>query len=127
MNDQTQVVKQQEVQDKSKDSLRPAMDVFEDATGITVQADLPGVAKDTLHIHIDQDSLSIEGEIALKQPPAMEALHTEVRLPRYYRAFTLSRELDTSKVEANFKNGVLTLRIPKHEAQKTRKIEVRSA
>lgn len=125
MNDQTQ--KQQELQDKGKDSLRPAVDVFEDATGITVQADLPGVAKDRLEIHVDQDSLSIEGEISLLRPDGMEALHAEVRLPRYYRAFTLSRELDTSKVEANFKDGVLTLRIPKHEAQKTRKIEVRAA
>lgn len=126
MNDQTQVQKQQEIQDKSQGSLRPAMDVFEDATGITVQADLPGVPKERLHIHVDQDSLSIEGEISLKRPENLEALHAEVRLPRYYRAFTLSRELDTSKVEANFKNGVLTLRIPKQEAQKTRKIEVRT-
>jgi HSP20 family molecular chaperone IbpA len=124
MSNQTE--NQQGLKDKSIDSLRPAMDVFEDATGITVQADLPGVTKEKLEIHIDQDSLSIEGEINLRRPDGMEALHAEVRLPRYYRAFTLSRELDTSKVEASFKQGVLTLRIPKHEAQKTRKIEVQA-
>lgn len=108
-------------------ALRPTMDIFEDATGITVLADMPGVPKENLDIHIDKDSLSISGDILLDMPADMEPVHADVRLTRYQRSFTLSRELDTEKVEASFKDGVLILRIPKREAHQTRKIEVRAS
>ncbi|MEO5341755.1 MAG: Hsp20/alpha crystallin family protein [Gammaproteobacteria bacterium SHHR-1] len=108
-------------------TLRPAVDIFEDATGITVMADMPGVPKEKLDIQVDKDSLSIGGEILLEMPAEMEPVHADVRLTRYQRSFTLSRELDTDQVEANFKDGVLILRIPKAEAHQTRKIQVRAA
>jgi HSP20 family protein len=111
---------------KSVQMLRPAMDIFEDDTGITVQADMPGVPSDKLDIQVDKDSLSISGEMQLDLPEKMEAVHADVRLTGYQRSFSLSRELDTEKVEANFKDGVLTLRIPKREAHKTRRIEVKT-
>ena len=57
----------------------------------------------------------------------MEATHTEVKLPRYRRAFTLGAELNSEKVGAEFKQGVLKLRIPKAEHAKPRKIEVQVA
>ncbi len=108
-------------------ALRPAMDIFEDATGITVLADMPGVPKEKLDIQVDKGNLSIGGEILLDMPAEMEPAHADVRLTRYQRSFTLSRELDTEQVEASFKDGVLILRIPKREAHQTRKIEVRAA
>jgi HSP20 family molecular chaperone IbpA len=55
----------------------------------------------------------------------MEATHAEVSLPRYRRVFTLSKELDTEKVGAEFTNGVLKLRIPKAQHAQPRKIEVK--
>ena len=107
-------------------ALRPAVDIFEDKTGITVKADMPGVSKDRLEVHIDSDTLYIEGEAAISMPEQMQALYADVRSTRYERSFSLSRELDGERVDANLKDGVLTLRIPKREEHKPRKIEVRT-
>lgn len=108
-------------------ALLPPVDVVEDATGITLYADMPGVAKDRLSLQVEGDTLSIEGELALSVPEGMEASHAEVNLPRYRRVFTLSRELDASKVNAKFEHGVLTLRIPKAEHAQPKRIEVQIA
>jgi HSP20 family protein len=105
--------------------LMPAVDVFEDAGGITLYADLPGVPRDKLNLQVEAGNLTIEGEIALVVPEGMEATHAEVDLPRYRRAFSLSKELDTEKVKAEFANGVLKLRIPKAEHAQPKKIEIR--
>ena len=106
-------------------AMRPAVDIFEDETGITVQADMPGVAKDGLEIHIDSDSLSISGKADIPMADGMEALHAEVSSARFERSFALSSELDGDKADASLKDGVLTLRIPKREQYKPRKVEVR--
>jgi HSP20 family protein len=105
----------------------PAVDVFEDASGITLLADMPGVPKERLDVKVEADTLSIEGQVDAQTPEGLEAVYAEVRVPRYRRTFTLSRELDTSKVEANLKDGVLTLRIPKQAHAQPRRIEVRAA
>jgi HSP20 family molecular chaperone IbpA len=126
MNDKTRN-RNPEAAGTSEATLLPAVDVFEDATGITLLADLPGVAREQLHLHLEADSLSIEGEVALEMPEGMEATHAEVSLPRFRRVFTLSKELDGHKVTAEFRNGVLKLRIPKLEHAQPRRIEVQVA
>lgn len=108
-------------------AMLPAVDVIEDTGGITLYADLPGVPKDKLHLEIEADNLTIEGEVVLTMPQGMEASHAEVDLPRYRRVFSLSKELDSEKVTAEFQQGVLVLRIPKVEQAKPRKIEVKVA
>lgn len=105
----------------------PPVDVIEDATCITLLADLPGVPKEKLSIQLEPDSLTIEGDVALTMPDGMESSHADVRLPRYRRVFSLSRELDNEKTSAELKNGVLTLRIPKAAHVQPRRIEVRAA
>lgn len=100
------------------------VDVFEDAHGITLVADMPGVPKDRLNLHIEADNLTIEGEMSLEVPEGMAATHAEVDVPRYRRVFTLSKELDTEKVSAEMSHGVLRLRIPKAEHARPRRIEV---
>jgi len=105
-------------------ALLPPVDVFEDANGITVYADLPGVAKEGLNLQIDAESLSIDAEIALALPGGMEASHAEIKLPRYRRVFTLSKELDSEGISAELRNGVLSLRIPKAAHAQPRRIEV---
>ena len=108
-------------------ALLPPVDVIEDSTGISLYADMPGVAKDKLHLQVDGDTLAIEGELNLALPEGMEASHAEVGLSRYRRTFTLSKELDTGKVSAELANGVLKLRIPKAEHAQPRRIEVKVA
>jgi len=107
-------------------TLRPAVNVFEDDDGITLEADMPGVSKDRLELQVDRDSLLIEGDIHLDMPDGMEALHADVRATRYSRGFALSRELDTEGIDASLKDGVLKLRIPKRAEVRPRKIEVRA-
>jgi len=104
--------------------LRPPVDIFENADGITVQAEMPGVSKDRLSVQADRNNLLIEGEMAIDMPAGMEPLYADVHATRYARSFALSTELDTDKIEANLKDGVLTVRIPKRTEHRPRRIEV---
>ncbi len=106
--------------------ISPAVDIFENEVGITVLADMPGVSKDRLNVSVDNGALSIEGSAVIAMPDGMEALHADVRSTRYERGFSLSSELDVDKVDANLKDGVLTLRIPKRAEHTPRKIEIRA-
>jgi HSP20 family molecular chaperone IbpA len=123
MSESTAVSKQVDTS-RSEAALMPPVDVIEDAAGISLYADLPGVPKEKLALQVEADTLTIEGEIGLSVPEGMEATHAEVSLPRYRRVFTLSKELDAAKVSAEFKNGVLKLRIPKAEYAQPRRIDV---
>jgi HSP20 family molecular chaperone IbpA len=105
-------------------ALSPPVDVVEDATGITLYADLPGVPKDRLNVHVEGETLFIDADIVLALPQGMQASHAEVQRTHYRRAFTLSRELDPDKVAAELSQGVLRLRIPKASHAQPRRIEV---
>jgi HSP20 family protein len=107
--------------------LRPPVDIFEDAEGITLQLDMPGVSKDRLNIQADRNALTVEGEARLDMPQSMEALYADVRATRYRRSFTLSGELEATNTDASLKDGVLTVRIPKRAEVRPRKIEVRAS
>lgn len=116
-------------QTKARDeelALIPAVDIFEDAHGITVQAEMPGVSKDRLNVQADRNSLLIEGDALIDMPQGMEALYADVQATKYRRSFVLSGELATDQIEANLKDGVLTVRIPKRAEVRPRKIEVRT-
>ncbi len=103
----------------------PPVDVFENESGITLLADLPGVSRDHLGVRVDGDSLFIEATATAFGPENMELIWGEAQIPSYRRQFTLSRELDSSRIEATLKDGVLRLAIPKLEEAKPRRIEVR--
>jgi HSP20 family protein len=105
--------------------LRPPVDIYEDADGITLTADMPGVSRDRLNIEVDKDMLLIEGVARIDMPEGMEALYADVRSTRYRRSFTLSGELETGHIDASLKDGVLSVRIPKRAEVRPRKIEVR--
>jgi len=121
----TDAAKRNESAPRRDPALIPPVDVIEDSAGITLRADLPGVPKDKLNLHVEADSLTIEGEVSLAMPEGMEASYAEVSVPRFRRVFSLSKELDTGKVSAEFKHGVLSLRIPKAEHAQPRKIDIK--
>ncbi len=110
-----------------RESVLPPVDVIEDATGITLYADLPGVSKEALNLRVESDTLTIEGEVSLSTPEGLQASHAEVSVPRYRRVFTLSKELDPDKIVAEMTHGVLKLRIPKAEHAQPRKVQIRVA
>jgi HSP20 family protein len=106
-------------------ALFPPVDIVENENGILLVADLPGVSKDRLDVRVDGESLVIEGTASVPVTDGFELTHQEVRHPAYRRSFTLSRELDASKIEAGLKDGVLTLHIPKAEEARPRRIDVK--
>ena len=124
MSETTAVTKQADT-GSTEAALMPPVNVYEDAAGITLYADLPGVPKDKLVVQVQGDILTIKGEVALDLPEGMEASYAEVSLPLYRRVFTLSKELDAEKVVAEFNHGVLKLRIPKAEQTQPSRIEVK--
>ena len=133
MSDNTSVTKSgqrsTDVQSTSapQQALTPAVDIFESDMGITLLADMPGVSKERLTVRVEGDNLTIEGRALIDVPENIELLHSEVRSPYFRRSFTLSRELDPAKIEATLRNGVLQMHIPKSEAARPRRIEVKVA
>lgn len=107
-------------------TLRPPVDIFEDAEGVTLLADLPGVSKERLNVRVERDALVIEGDVQIELPEDMDALYADVRATHYQRRFALSDELDAEKIAANLKDGVLTVHLPKRAEMKPRRIEVRT-
>ena len=105
-------------------ALLPPVDVIEDASGITLYADLPGVSREQLTLRVEGDQLSLEAALVLPVPKEMQASYAEVNLSQYRRAFTLSKELDADQVSAEMSQGVLRVRIPKAAHAQPRKIAV---
>jgi HSP20 family molecular chaperone IbpA len=112
---------------RDQPALLPPVDVVEDASGITLYADLPGVPRDRLHLHVEGELLAVEAEMALPLPADMTPSHAEVDLARYRRRFTLSKELDPARIVADLNQGVLRVRIPKAEHAQPRRIDVQVA
>jgi HSP20 family protein len=134
MNDKTQVTERDQNaiarragdQPTRRMTLTPAVDVFEDSQGITLWADLPGVTKDKLDVKVHDGNLYIEAEAVVPTPAGLRLQHAEIREPRFARAFSLSPDFDTSKIDANLQNGVLKLTIPRRDEARPRQIEVQT-
>jgi len=133
-DDAASVVKQQAqaqatrgAQQQQATAITPPVDVFEDENGITVMADLPGVPRENLAVHVEGDQLTIEGHVTLGESTKLDPVYAEIRVAHYRRTFALSRDLDTAKIDAKMKNGVLTLYVPKAEQARPRRIPVNVA
>jgi HSP20 family protein len=104
----------------------PAVDVIEEDNKYILKMDLPGLSKDDVKISVDNDTLKISGEKKYENEEKKKNYH---RCERYYgkfeRSFNLGKEIDTEKIEANFKNGVLNLELTKAESAKPKAIEVK--
>lgn len=104
--------------------LRPTVDIFEDGHEIRLLANLPGVAENAVDLEVNDNTLTIEGEISVDTPAEMSSLHAEIRSTHYRRAFTLSKELDSANISASMRDGLLAVTIPKREEVRPRKIEI---
>ena len=105
-------------------TLIPPVDIWEDKEGVTLFADLAGVGKDGLDVHIDKDTLMIAGKRTVKEETQAESNYTEMPVHDYYRAFTIGEEIDREKISAQLTNGVLKVVLPKAERVKPRKINI---
>lgn len=104
-------------------TITPPVDIYETEEGLVVLADLPGVDKDGLDVRVENDILTIRGTSRNGLPG--EPIYREFELANYFRQFELSDKVDQSKITAELKHGVLTLRLPKAEEAKPKKIEVK--
>jgi HSP20 family molecular chaperone IbpA len=104
--------------------ITPPVDIYETAEGLVVTADLPGVAKEALDVRVENHLLTIRGKTA--HIASGEPVYREYGLVNFFRQFELNERVDTSKISADLKHGVLTLTLPKAEEAKPRKIEVRT-
>lgn len=103
----------------------PAVDIYETDDGLTVVADVPGVGKEGLDINVDDRILTIRGTVS--RPRQEGIIADEFGMMSYFRQFRLSDEVDQSKIKASLEQGVLTLKLPKAERAKPRRIQVKSS
>jgi HSP20 family molecular chaperone IbpA len=111
---------------QDKPVLTPSIDIFENEGGLTLYADMPGVDEKNIDITLEEDVLTIIGEQSEEKLEGYKLLYNGYRPGIYRRAFTLGIPVDRSKIKAVITNGVLTLQLPKAEAAKPRKIEVKA-
>ena len=104
----------------------PAVDTFEQGDELVMVFDVPGAKADEIDVRYDDGELRIEAPIAPRNT-GRNFLLQGYEVGHYARAFRLADMFDPSRIEANFTAGVLTLRLPKHEATKPRKIAVKAS
>lgn len=103
----------------------PPVDIFEDEDSLVVLADLPGIAPEGLDVRVEQRVLTITAHA--EPAPSGTALHREYELTNFFRQFQLPEEIDTARIQAELKQGVLTLRLPRAPKEQPRRIEVRAS
>jgi len=104
----------------------PAVDIFETEKEITLLADMPGVKGGDLNIDLHENVLTLDGDVKSPEGAGEVDVIREYRTGKYYRQFTLSQGIDQSKINAELKDGVLRLRLPKVEEATPRKIAVKA-
>ncbi len=105
--------------------ISPVVDIFENDDEILLHADMPGVAKEDVSVNVDNGKLSISGVRSLQVSGA--ANWEEFADVEYRRTFSVPQSIDVAKVNAELKDGVLRLHLPKSEAAKPRQIKIKAA
>ncbi|MFP3998952.1 MAG: Hsp20/alpha crystallin family protein [Desulfosalsimonas sp.] len=104
----------------------PPVDICEDENAIKLMADMPGVNPNDVNIDVRENTLTLTGEIKPFEAAEETDLLIEYDIGQYYRQFALPELIDQQKIDAELKDGVLTLVLPKAEAAKPKKIEIKS-
>jgi len=105
---------------------RPNVDIIESKDELTVLADLPGVRPQDLDINFERGTLTLHGRVRPRQDEDTQFLLLEYGVGDFYRTFEVSECIDAGRIHAELADGVLKLHLPKVEAAKPRKIEVRT-
>lgn len=102
------------------------MDVKEDDKAYTVHAEMPGVKKDDIHVHVEGNTVSISAEVRkeTEQKEGEKVIHSERYYGKVYRSFTLGHDIDEAAAKAKFENGVLDLTLPKKMASATKRLTI---
>lgn len=111
--------------DTSYDRCRiPAADVYETSDAFVLMLDLPGVEKESISLVHEKGELKVRAVAAAGQPSDMKVLVREVRPATYSRTFTLGDGIDTESIDARYESGVLTVKLLKSAASRSREITI---
>jgi HSP20 family protein len=103
----------------------PAVDIFETEDDLVLKADVPEVELKDIDVHVENQTLTLSGERKFDKQDASKGYH---RIERGYgqftRSFTVPVTVDTEKVQAEYHNGVLTVKLPKKAAAKPRQVKI---
>jgi HSP20 family protein len=105
---------------------RPNVDIYELADELVVQADVPGAKSDDIDIQFEDGSLTIHARVPQRRSDEAGYLRQEYGMGDFYRTFRVSEHIDATRISAEYKDGVLTLHLPKVEAVKPRKIKIKA-
>ena len=128
-NQEVQVQQKREVE-KERESTIPARrylpvtDIFETDQALTVTLEMPGVDKNSVDVRVENDVLSIQGQVDLSKYQGLAPLYIEYNVGHYARSFQLSSKIEQDGITAEFKDGVMTVMLPKAEKAKPRRIAV---
>ena len=104
------------------------LDVVQNNDELVVTASVPGTTRDQIDVSVDDNVLTIRAEAKSSSLEESDGyLIRERRTGNYYRALRLPETVDYDKAESTFKDGVLTIKLPKFEANKARKLEISAA
>lgn len=106
-------------------NLRPVIDIYDNDRKIVIEAELPGMDKKDIHVDVKDGVLTLRGERSYEDEVKEEKYHRKERaFGKFHRSFTLPEGLDHDKIEADYKDGVLKIEIPKPEEKKPKKITI---
>jgi HSP20 family molecular chaperone IbpA len=123
-------VQQKREAEKERESTTPARrylpvtDIFETEQALTVVLEMPGVTKESVDVRVENNVLSIEGQVDLSKYQGLAPLYIEYNVGHYARSFQLSSKIEQDRITAELKDGVMTLVLPKAEKAKPRRISV---
>ena len=103
----------------------PSTDIFENDDALTVVLEMPGVDREHINVSIENGVLTVEGRINFDSYKGMQPLYSEYNVGPFRRSFQISSRVDQARINAEMRDGVITLVLPKAEETKPRRIEVR--
>lgn len=106
---------------------RPNVDILETAEELRLYVDVPGTRPDAIDVRFENGTLEVRAKAAPRQPEDTRYLRREYGVGDFYRAFEISERIDAARIEAEYRDGVLTLHLPKVEAARPRKISVKAS
>jgi HSP20 family protein len=103
----------------------PTADIYETEDALSVILEMPGVEKNNVDVRVEGGVLKVEGRLDFSKYQGLQPLYTEYNVGHYFRSFQLSSKIDHSRIEAELKDGVLALTLPKVEEAKPRTIQIK--
>jgi len=129
-NQELQVQKKRELEKKEETTIPariflPTADIYETEDALSVILEMPGVEKNNVDVRVEDGVLKVEGRLDFSKYQGLQPLYTEYNVGHYFRSFQLSSKIDHNRIEAELKDGVLALTLPKVEEAKPRTIQIK--